>query len=153
MSYSLAVLLNHFFMKKIIPFLHNGWVFLSVFLIGLLLIGCTSTTSNSYYRSNETSSVSTSTKYVDVEYRDDDVNVGSSNFEYLNTSGSSLVDGAWYDGSNDYMVIRLNGTYYHYCGLSDFVWDDFSSASSFGNYYSSYIKGNYDCRYNYVPSY
>ncbi|MBT3705074.1 KTSC domain-containing protein [Candidatus Peregrinibacteria bacterium] len=51
------------------------------------------------------------------------------------------------------MVINLNGTYYHYCGMPSSAWSSFERADSFGTYYNKYIEGDYDCRYNYVPTY
>lgn len=93
------------------------------------------------------------TNYVDVKYRDDDINLGDSTFEPLNTTKSSFVDGAWYDANNDYMIISLDDTYYHYCGIPNTAWSDFKLAESFGGYYSKYIKGNYDCRNGLVPDY
>ena len=68
-----------------------------------------------------------------VKYRGS-VDVGHPRFEYLNTSKSSLVRGAWYDDENDYMVINLSGTYYHYCSFPQSTWNSFSSASSFGSF-------------------
>lgn len=73
-------------------------------------------------------------------------------FEYFPTS-SSFVNGLWYDQSNQYMIILLNSTYYHYCRLPLSEWRSFKSADSFGTYYNQRIKGNYDCRQGYVPSY
>lgn len=93
-----------------------------------------------------------SSGYVQVKYRDDKVNVAASNFTALDRSDAT-VKGAWYDGSNEYMVIKLNGTYYHYCGMPTNAWRDFSSASSLYSAYQDDIKGNFDCRVNLVPSY
>ena len=90
--------------------------------------------------------------YVNVKYRDDKVNVSTSNFEVLDQSDST-VKGAWYDSSNEYMVIKLSGTYYHYCGMPSSVWSGFRSASSLYGYYQDDIKGQFDCRVNPVPSY
>ena len=90
---------------------------------------------------------------VDIKYRDDDVNLSNSAFEYLNTSRSSFVNGAWYDDDNQYMIIRLDDTYYHYCGLPSGVWEDFEKAQSFGSEYNKEITGRYDCRDAYVPIY
>jgi hypothetical protein len=90
---------------------------------------------------------------VQIEYRSDKVDVSNSIFEYQNTSKSSFVDGAWYDSSNSYMIIKLNSKYYHYCGLPSNAWNAFTSASSYGTYYNSNIKGSYDCRNGYVPDY
>ena len=95
---------------------------------------------------------SPSSGYVKIKYRDDKVNISASNFEPLNKSDST-VKGAWYDGNNEYMVIKLNGTYYHYCGMPNSAWRDFSSASSLYSEYQSDIKGNFDCRENTVPRY
>jgi len=91
--------------------------------------------------------------FVTVKYRDSKVDIGHPRFEYLDTSKSSNVRGAWYDDANQYMVINLGGTNYHYCGLPTNIWNNFQVADSFGTHYHAYIKGNYDCRVNYVPSY
>lgn len=91
--------------------------------------------------------------YVNIKYRTDTVDIGAKYFESLNTSKSSFIRGAWYDSGNKYMVINLNGTYYHYCGLPSNTWSSFKVANSFGTYYNKSIKGSYDCRVNFVPNY
>ena len=88
-----------------------------------------------------------------IKYRTTTVDVDRPYFEYLDTSKSSWVRGAWYDSANKYMVINLKGTNYHYCGLSERTWNLFKGAASFGSTYVSAIKGNFDCRINPVPSY
>lgn len=90
--------------------------------------------------------------YVTVKYRDDKVDVSASNFEPLKESDST-VKGAWYDAGNEYMVIKLGNTYYHYCGMPSSAWDDLKSASTPYDYYENSIRGNFDCRINPVPSY
>ena len=95
---------------------------------------------------------SPSSGYVKVKYRDDKVNVAASNFTALDRSDAT-VKGAWYDGGNEYMIIKLRSTYYHYCGMSSSAWRDFSSASSLYSAYQDDIKGNFDCRVNPVPGY
>lgn len=90
--------------------------------------------------------------YVKIKYRDDNVNISASNFKPLDKSDST-VKGAWYDSSNEYMVIKLGSTYYHYCGMPSSVWRDFSSASSLDSTYQNDIKGNFDCRENPIPRY
>lgn len=90
---------------------------------------------------------------VRVAYRSDPVDIADPAFEYLDTSGSSLVRGAWYDADTGYMVINLNGTYYHYCGMPISAWIAFQGASSFGSHYNSSIQGRYDCRVGVVPDY
>lgn len=89
---------------------------------------------------------------VTVKYRDDKVNISATNFEPLNKSDST-VKGAWYDSSNEYMVIKLGSTYYHYCGMPSSVWGGLKAASSPYEYYQDDVKGNFDCRVNPVPSY
>ncbi|MDV7402381.1 KTSC domain-containing protein, partial [Arthrospira platensis SPKY1] len=88
--------------------------------------------------------------YIYVKYRNTPVDIAAPYFEYLNTYGSSFINGAWYDAENKYMIIRLNGVYYDYCGIPIFVWQEFKNATSFGSYFNYRIKWNYDCRDNYV---
>lgn len=95
----------------------------------------------------------TGANYVDIKYRDNNVNVADSRFEHLDTSNSSFIRDAWYDSSNQYMVIDLNGTKYHYCEMPEQAWSSFKRAQSFGSHYNNKIKGNYDCRINRVPDY
>lgn len=95
---------------------------------------------------------SPSSGYVKVKYRDDKVNVATSNFIALNRSDAT-IKGAWYDSGNKYMIIKLGSTYYHYCGMPSNAWLNFSSASSLYSAYQDYIKGNFDCRVNPVPRY
>ncbi|MEK7544970.1 MAG: KTSC domain-containing protein [Patescibacteria group bacterium] len=82
-------------------------------------------------------------KSVNVKYRKDSVNF--SNFEYLDTSKSSFVNGAWYDSSNGHMIIKLNKNNYEYCGIPTSAWKEFEEADSFGKYYNTRIKGFYNC--------
>ncbi len=88
-----------------------------------------------------------------VKYRATPVDLANPRFEYLDTSRSSFVTGAWYDKSNSYMVIGLGGTYYHYCRMPRSAWESFRSADSFGRHYNAFIKGRFDCRLGGVPDY
>ena len=90
--------------------------------------------------------------YVNVKYRDDKVNISASNFEPLDKS-DSIVKGAWYDRVNEYLVIKLGSTYYHYCGMPSSAWSGLKSSASLDEYYQQAIKGNFDCRENPLPSY
>ena len=92
-------------------------------------------------------------RVVWVKYRATPVNVSHPRFKYLETSRSSFVTGAWYDDSNSYMIIGLNGTYYHYCRMPGSAWNAFRTADSFGRHYNAFIKGRYDCRLGGVPEY
>lgn len=96
--------------------------------------------------------LSPSSGNVTVKYRDDKVNISANSFEPLDKS-DSIVKGAWYDDGNEYMVIKLSGTYYHYCGMPSSAWNDFKAASSPDVYYQDSVKGNFDCRVNPVPRY
>jgi hypothetical protein len=94
---------------------------------------------------------SNKSEYLSVKYRNTKVDVAS--FEHLDGGDSSLVRNAWYDDGNHYMIINLNGTNYHYCGLPSSTWSSLKSASSLGSFYNSSIKGKYDCRVNPMPNY
>ncbi|MCA1470321.1 KTSC domain-containing protein [Bradyrhizobium sp. IC3195] len=71
---------------------------------------------------------------------------------------SSFVNRVCYDAANQYMVILLKDTYYHYCEIPKTTVDALLSADSHGRYYNANIKGSgkdgpYDCRTHKVPSY
>jgi hypothetical protein len=90
---------------------------------------------------------------VSVKYRDTPVDLSSGRFEFLDTSRSSFVTGAWYDRQNSYLVIGLRDTYYHHCRMPPAAWTGFRAADSFGRHYNDLIKGDYDCRLGGVPQY
>lgn len=127
----------------------------------LLFVGCENDelyvdedkyNSENIYENNEISEEKY-TNYQYIKYRDEMVDLAHNRWEYLDTSKSSWINGAWYDSVEDYMIIDLSGTKYQYCGLQDNIWNRFKNASSFGTDYNSYIKGSYDCRVNNVPEY
>lgn len=128
-----------------------------LFAFLFVFTGCSSETSytpsSTYSESDLATSSPTKTNFVTIKYRNDPVDLANPDFEYLDTSGSSFIRGAWYDSSNQYMVIKLDDTYYHYCDMPSSAWNQFQSASSFGTHYKSYIKGNYDCRKSHIPDY
>ncbi len=92
-------------------------------------------------------------QWLNIKYRPTPVDVDKPYFEYLDTSGSSFVRGAWYDKAKQYMIITLQSTNYHYCGLDEATWKAFREASSFGTFYNQAIKGRFDCRIYPVPDY
>ena len=51
---------------------------------------------------------------VQVKYRGE---VSLASFDCTNITRSSFVRRICYDRSNSYMLINLNGTYYHYCEI------------------------------------
>jgi hypothetical protein len=91
--------------------------------------------------------------WLTIKYRSDPVDVAKRWFVYLDGGSSSLVDATFYDADNRYMIISLNGTAYHYCGMADGAWSEFTAASSLGSFYNDRIKGRFDCRTGFVPEY
>jgi hypothetical protein len=92
---------------------------------------------------------------VDVKYHG---SVDLKPFTCLDVNRSSFVERVCYDKANQYMVIRLKGTYYHYCELPPATLDALITADSMGRYYNANIKGSgkdgpYDCRTHRVPNY
>ncbi len=90
--------------------------------------------------------------WVTVKYRDTPVDV--SQMDVLDRSGGDVRQ-AWYDRSNRYLVIDLNGTKYHYCAVSPSDWSEFKSADLLeAHYRQHYYQGIHDCReVGMVPSY
>lgn len=96
------------------------------------------------------SSNSTFAKEVFVKYR------GLVNLEHFscpNLKASSLVQALCYDDNEQYLLVSLNGTFYHYCEVPNSVYEAWLHATSLGKFYNFEIKGHYDCRINYLPSY
>jgi hypothetical protein len=91
-----------------------------------------------------------SSEIVDVRYR------GPVNLKYFsctNVEKSSFIKRVCYDRSNSYMVISLNGVYYHYCEIDNGTVASLLKADSMGQFYNSAIKGRFDCRTHRVPNY
>jgi KTSC domain-containing protein len=59
----------------------------------------------------------------------------------------------YYDRRNEYMLISLNGTFYHYCEIDAGTVSSLLDAPSRGRFYNASIKGQFDCRVHRVPSY
>ena len=51
------------------------------------------------------------------------------------------------------MLISLNGTYYHYCGIPTTTVEALMDANSMGRFFNEQVKGHFDCRLNPVPKY
>lgn len=71
---------------------------------------------------------------------------------------SSFINRVCYDDRNQYMIVQLNGVYYHYCELPKATLNAFLGAPSMGQYFNVSIKGAgkvgpFDCRTHRVPSY
>ena len=68
-------------------------------------------------------------------------------------SRSSFINRLCYDQKEQYVVVLLKSTYYHYCEVPDSLVSEWLSANSMGRFYLSFVKGRYDCRVNYMPTY
>jgi hypothetical protein len=66
---------------------------------------------------------------------------------------SSFIERVCYDQQNTYMLIELNGTWYHYCEIDTDTVSSLLAAESMGRYYNASIKGRFDCRTHRVPDY
>jgi hypothetical protein len=92
---------------------------------------------------------------VTVKYRGD---VPLETFQCENIDRSSLVRRVCYDAAQEYMVILLKGTYYHYCEIDQGTVDGLLAADSMGRYFQANIRGSgsdgpFDCRTHRVPEY
>jgi hypothetical protein len=66
---------------------------------------------------------------------------------------SSFIERLCYDEPNAYMIVSLNGAYYHYCDIDNDTVNAFKAAASMGRYFNASIKGHFDCRTGHVPAY
>lgn len=79
-------------------------------------------------------------------------------FACTDTPRSSFIQRVCYDKVQNYMLINLRGTYYHYCELPPATLEAFLAAPSMGQFYNQNIKGTgsdgpFDCRTHRVPAY
>jgi hypothetical protein len=88
---------------------------------------------------------------VHIKYRDDDVDLGG--FECHDVTKGAEVRRICYDKANDYLVLRLQNTYYHYCEIDEATVGGLQSADSPDDYYHASIRGQFDCRTHRVPKY
>lgn len=92
---------------------------------------------------------------VDVKYRG---SVDLTPFVCTDTPRSSFIGRVCYDDKNQYMIVKLQNVYYHYCELPKAKFVEFTGASSMGQYFNQNIKGSgsdgtFDCRTHRVPKY
>jgi hypothetical protein len=74
-------------------------------------------------------------------------------FDCVTVERSSFIRGVCYDEPNRYMLVSLDGIWYHYCGIDSGTVERFKAAPSMGSYYNANIKGNFDCRVTPPPAY
>jgi hypothetical protein len=87
---------------------------------------------------------------VYVKYRGE---VGLKSFNCTDISRSSFIQRVCYDRRNEYMLISLNGAFYHYCEIDAGTVASLVNAPSMGRFYNASIKGQFDCRVHRVPAY
>jgi len=93
---------------------------------------------------------SASAEVIDVKYRGP---LDLTPFACTDVTRSSFIRRVCFDKSKSYMVISLNGTYYHYCSIPATTVDALLSADSMGRFFNAHVKGQYDCGLNPVPKY
>jgi len=67
--------------------------------------------------------------------------------ESVNTSKSSWIRGATYyscDSKKGFLIIKTDDREYIHQNVPIEIWNGFKGASSFGSYYNSILKGNYN---------
>lgn len=90
---------------------------------------------------------------IRVRYRPDPVDIAAPWFQALQNPVSSVVDAAWYDADNLYLVIVLDGLAYHHCSLDAPTWSKFGRAESLGRFYTGLIRDKFDCADSEIPNY
>ncbi len=91
-----------------------------------------------------------SAESVYVKYRGE---VDLKSIDCTDIARSNFIRRVCYDEANEYMLINLNGTYYHYCAIDAGTVSAFRAADSMGRFYNASIKANFDCRKNQAPEY
>src|SRR6516164_1316280 len=71
---------------------------------------------------------------VDVKYRGP---VDLAAFKCDAISRSSFIRRVCYDQNNNYMIVELKDTYYHYCDIDKSTVDAFNAAGSMGRFFNS----------------
>lgn len=83
--------------------------------------------------------------------------VDLSRFECNEITRSSFIRRLCYAPQQRYMILNLDGTYYHHCAIGAATVREFMSADSMGRYYRANIRsrgsvhGPYDCRDHPIP--
>jgi len=66
---------------------------------------------------------------------------------------SSFIRRLCYDFREQYVIVNLSGTYYHYCEVPKSIVENWRTANSMGRFYNAQVKDRFDCRINRLPSY
>lgn len=67
-------------------------------------------------------------------------------FDCMTITHSSLVKRLCYYPKENYVIVNLKGTYYHYCKVPANVVGDWLSADSMGKFFDTFIKHNFGCK-------
>ena len=128
---------------------------LSVLVVVGALTGCSGPDSSAYKPGTVERNAYDQPVWVTVKYRSTPVDVGTGGFEHWTNENPGNVREGWFDVRNDYMLLNLDGTVYHYCNVSIAWWRSLTSAKSADLQFDLYFKGSmiYDCRRYAVPSY
>jgi hypothetical protein len=86
---------------------------------------------------------------VNVKYRG---SVNLDPFHCADVARSSLIKRVCYQSAKSYLILGLNGVYYHWCGVPQSTVDAFMGAPSMGRYFNAEIKGKFICKEVGVPS-
>ena len=86
---------------------------------------------------------------VYVKYRGS-VDLGSFSCSWTQ---DSFVNRLCYDQNEEYVLVQLKNTYYHYCEVPRSTVSNWLTSGSKGSYYYSNIKSRHDCRVYRMPSY
>ena len=98
--------------------------------------------------------ISARAETVDVKYHGP---VELSRFECNSISRSSFIQRVCYAPQQRYMVINLDGTYYHHCAIDGATIRGLLTADSMGRFYNANIRsrdsvrGPFDCRDHPIP--
>lgn len=101
-------------------------------------------------KTTEIKAAANSAELVYVKYRGQ---VDLKPFECEWVTRSSVVKRLCYDSKEQYVIVNLTGTYYHYCEVPSIIVNNWRIADSMGRFYNAQLKERFDCRINHVPAY
>lgn len=78
---------------------------------------------------------------IDVKYAEEPVDLFW--FSTFNTEKSSFIEEAYYNSW--YLILNLSWTYYHWCDVPEYIWEEFKSSETLWWYYNKYIRWDYAC--------
>ncbi len=74
-------------------------------------------------------------------------------FDCASYQGSAVEERICYDARERYVVVKLTGSYYHYCEVPASLVAAWRESLSHGQFYNRNINGEFDCRVRRMPSY